>query len=252
MRSPLPVLAVAAAVALLVHADVPSSHAAETPKPAPPAQSATNRWDRELAEFTRADQVNPPPPSPVLFVGSSSIRLWSDLAAVFPDRPLLNRGFGGSHFSDLNEHFDRLVAKYRPSVILVYEGDNDLAGGKSVERVVADFEAFRAKVRNAVPGARCAYLAIKPSPSRTAHFEDQREANRRIQELVRNDPQWTVLDTFSAVLGSDQRPDPACFLKDQLHLNAEGYRRWKGVVGPWLEKVAPKWQVSPAGAAARP
>ena len=219
---------------------------------AAPAQ--TNRWDAEVAAFRKADIANPPPPAPIVFAGSSSVRLWTNLATAFPGRPLLNRGIGGSHLSDVNHHFERLVGQYSPSVVLVYAGDNDIADGKSPETVASDFATFREKIRTRFPSAHGAYIAIKPSPSRLKFWDGQREANRRIAAQIQDDPNWKYLDTFTAVLGSDGKPDPTCFLPDRLHLNAEGYRRWTAVVDPWLEAVGPRWAtpVIPGRAATRP
>jgi len=214
----------------------------------------TNQWDGEVAAFRKADIANPPPPAPILFTGSSSVRLWTNLANAFPGRPLLNRGIGGSHMSDVNHHFERLVGQYAPSVVLVYAGDNDIADGKSPETVAADFATFRDKIRARFPSARGAYIAIKPSPSRMKFREGQQEANRRIAALIQEDPNWKYLDTFTVVLGADGKPDPACFLADNLHLNAEGYRRWTAVIGPWLDAVGPRWPtpIIPGRAATRP
>ncbi|MBU6367862.1 MAG: hypothetical protein KJT01_16725 [Gemmatimonadetes bacterium] len=199
------------------------------------ACGATNRWDAEVAAFARTDAIQAPPSRPVLFVGSSTVRAWRTLAADFPGQPVLNRGFGGCHLSDVNHHFDRVVGAYRPRVIVLYAGDNDLVEGKTASDVSSDLAEFRRLVRERVPEARCAFLAIKPSPKRVSALEVQREANALAAAQVRGDRQWTVLDTFTPLLGADGRPDATLFKDDHLHLNPEGYRRWAGVIRPWLE-----------------
>ena len=201
------------------------------------AGAVTNRWDAEVAAFGRLDAIHAPPSSPVVFVGSSSVRAWRTMAADFPGQPVLNRGFGGCQLSDVNHHFDRVVGVYRPRVIVLYAGDNDLVEGKTASDVAADLAEFRRLVRERVPEARCVFLAIKPSPRRLAALEVQREANARVAALVRGDRQWTVLDTFTPLLGADGRPDASLFKDDKLHLNAEGYRRWVRVIRPWLESI---------------
>ena len=201
----------------------------------PAAMAMTNRWDAEVAAFARHDATNPPPPRPVVMVGSSSIRAWKTMASDLPGQPVLNRGFGGSHLSDVNHHFDAAVAAARPGCIVLYAGDNDVAAGKPPAEVSRDFAEFRRLVKERVPGARCAFLAIKPSPKRAGMLALQREANARVRAQVEADDAWTFLDTFAPILGPDGQPDPACFRQDQLHLNAEGYRRWTQVVRPWLE-----------------
>ena len=75
--------------------------------------------------FEAADKQTPPPKDAVLFVGSSSIRLW-DLKKSFPDLVAINRGFGGSQMSDAARHARRLINVYKPRLIVLYEGDNDL------------------------------------------------------------------------------------------------------------------------------
>src|SRR2546425_5649528 len=63
-------------------------------------EAQTNKWAAEIQAFEASDRTNPPPKAPVVFVGSSSIRLWKTLAQDFPKHHVLNRGFGGSEISD--------------------------------------------------------------------------------------------------------------------------------------------------------
>jgi lysophospholipase L1-like esterase len=95
-----------------------------------------------MAEFARIDASSPSSDGSVLFVGSSSIRLWKTLEEDFPGVSPVNRGFGGSHISDSIVHFDRLVAPHNPRMIVLYAGTNDIASGKSPEEVAADFREF--------------------------------------------------------------------------------------------------------------
>jgi len=202
-------------------------------------RAVTNLWDAEIARFDRIDAVTPRPPHPVVFVGSSSFRLWPRLADTFPAHSVINRGFGGSHLSDINHHFHRAVGRLQPHLVLVYGGDNDLADGKSPAQVAADFARFRALLHTAAPDARAAFIAIKPSPSRIVLLPFQRQANALVQDQIRNDPAWTFLDGATPLLGPDGTPDPTCFVEDRLHLSPEGYRRWTAVVQPWLDRHAP-------------
>ena len=91
----------------------------ETPDPDP------KRFAEAIAKFTEADQANPPAKGGIVFTGSSSIRRW-DLAKSFPKLKPLNRGFGGSHFSDSNHYLEETVLRYEPSVLVVFNGSNDL------------------------------------------------------------------------------------------------------------------------------
>jgi lysophospholipase L1-like esterase len=162
--------------------------------------------------------------------------MWTDLAAAFPDYPVMNRGFGGSQMSDLLYYFDRVVAVYQPALILVYEGDNDLSGGKSVDEVYAEYVEFVARVRKQLPGTDVAFLAVKPSPSRVAYLEAMRQLNTRLKTLAEGDSRLWFIDVFTPMLDGAGQPRPELFGSDMLHMNAAGYALWKPVVGAMLEE----------------
>ncbi|MHC4518317.1 MAG: GDSL-type esterase/lipase family protein [Planctomycetota bacterium] len=195
-------------------------------------------FEAEIRAFEQADIASPPPADPVLFVGSSSIRVWPDLPGDFPDYPVMNRGFGGSHMSDVLYYFDRIVAAYDPALILVYEGDNDLAGGKSVDTVYADYVVFLALVEEKLPGADVAFIATKPSPSRSQYLEVTRQLNTRLEELADSDPHIWFVDVFDPMLGDDGQPRRELFGNDMLHMNAAGYVLWQSIIEPMLDEWA--------------
>src|SRR5687767_2366409 len=124
------------------------------------------RWEREITTFEARDRTNPPPKGAVLFVGSSSIRMWTNLAADFPKLQVINRGFGGSAVADTTHFADRIIFPYEPAKIVLYAGDNDIARGDSPEEVLQNFQAFVKKVHVQLPKTKIYFLAIKPSPSR--------------------------------------------------------------------------------------
>ena len=97
--------------------------------------AAQDRWEKDIAAFEAADQVTPPPKGEILFVGSSTIRLW-DLKASFPDLKTINRGFGGSEMQDTTRYVDRIVVPYSPRIVVVYAGDNDIMGTPSEQIVI--------------------------------------------------------------------------------------------------------------------
>jgi lysophospholipase L1-like esterase len=204
---------------------------------APPADPL--RFEKEIAAFDRRDGANPPPDRPIVFVGSSSIRLWPDLPVSFPNLPVLNRGFGGSHLSDVLFHLDRTVLRYNPSRVVLYAGDNDIADGKTAETVAADFETFVSRVREKAGPIPIDFLAIKPSPKRLALLHDQKRANRLVADVAHRHPDVSVIDVFSPLLDSRGSPDTNFFAADRLHLSPLGYAAWKKVVGEHLTNARP-------------
>lgn len=202
-----------------------------------PAASVTNdhaRWEKEIAAFEAADRTNPPPANAILFIGSSSIRLWKTLAQDYPRHHVLNRGFGGSQIADSVHFAERIVFPYQPRKIIMYAGGNDINAGKSPEQVAADFKAFVQKVHQRLPQTRIAYLSIAPNPARWAQIERVREANRLIKEFTQKDPRLEFIDVFTHMLGPDGLPLPDIFVDDRLHMNAKGYALWKRIVEPYL------------------
>ncbi len=201
------------------------------------AQSKTNAFEKEILAFEASNKTNPPPRNAVLFIGSSSIRLWKNLAQDLPDYRVINRGFGGSHISDSIHFAERIVLPYRPRAIVLYAGGNDLNAGKSPETVLTDFKTFATKVREKLPQTKLVYISIAPNPARWAQIDRVREANRLIRDYILQHPHLSYIDVHPHMLGSDGEPKPDIYVADRLHMNAKGYAIWKEVVGGHLKKV---------------
>ena len=199
-----------------------------------PAPVAADRWAAEIATFEAADQATPFAPGGIVFVGSSSIRLW-DLTSAFPGRPVLNRGFGGTQILDSVRHVDRLVIRHKPATVVFYAGDNDLSAGRTPQQVQADFAAFVNKVHATLPTTRIAFIGIKPSIARWALIDKVREANRLVREYCDRDERLGFVDVDAAMLGWDAKPRPELFVKDGLHMSPKGYEIWNVLVRPFIE-----------------
>ena len=196
----------------------------------------SSKWESEIKAFEAADKTNPPPHDAALFIGSSSIRLWKTLAEDFQEYKVINRGFGGSQIIDSVAFADRIVIPYKPRMILLYAGDNDIAAGKSPEQVLADFKAFARKVRPRLSETKVAFISIKPSPSRWEFAEKIKAANRLIEDFCEQDERLIYIDVFNPMLGADGKPRPELFVEDRLHLNHKGYALWTALTRPRLKK----------------
>lgn len=199
------------------------------------ASHNSSRWTNDIAKFEAQAAAKPPPANPVLFVGSSSIRLWTNLAGHFPDVPVLNRGFGGSQLADVYNYADRIILPYRPRQVVIFAGVNDIHEGKSPQVVFGDFVALVKKIRSGLPGTRISFLSVGVSPSRWKEVEQVREANRLIANWCRRHD-VDFINTAPLMLGPDGQPKPDLYVKDRLHLNEEGYLLWKSAVEPYLIK----------------
>ncbi len=170
-----------------------------------------------------------------MFVGSSSIRLWNGLETSFADQPVvIRRGFGGSRLSDCADLVHRLVLPYQPRLVVLYAGENDLTEGVTPRDLLGHFVRFVQQVQASLPATRVAYMSIKPSPSRTAFMGAMREANLLIQTHVLQHDNLDFIDVHTAMLDNDGRPRSELFVRDQLHLSAEGYGLWRQIVSAHL------------------
>ena len=217
--------------------------------PSPAYLAAQTRWRSELAAFDTADRQQWPSEGGVVFVGSSTIRLWTRLAQDFPQLPVvINHGFGGSTMADCSFFARELVLRYKPRHVLVYAGDNDLAEGRTPIQILESFAQFANTVRAELPQARISYISIKPSPSREKLLTRVRETNDIIAAYLRRLPNSDYIDVFTPMMGADGRPRPELFRGDQLHLNDEGYRLWRSVIGAQLARPTDQTELSIAPA----
>lgn len=197
------------------------------------SRNPSARWESAVREFERQDADSPPPRNHILFVGSSSIRMWK-LDQSFPELKPINRGFGGSEIADAIHFADRLILKHRPRVVVLYAGDNDLARGKTPDRVVADFQKFVKRIRSDRPDTKIVFIAIKPSLARWNLIGQVRAANAAVQEICTQDDLLVFVDIDRPMIGEDGRPRPELFLKDGLHLTEAGYEVWSELVRPHI------------------
>lgn len=201
-------------------------------KPTGPA-----RWESEIQKFETADRASTAATGAVMFYGSSSARLWN-LKESFPGLPTVNRGFGGSRMDDAAYFYDRVVPASKPRVVVLYEGDNDIAGGRTACQVMADFEALVTKHRAALPDSQLICLSVKYSPSRAKFRLEQEAANALLKARCSRDSHLTYCDLATLLLNTNGEPDPKYFMNDMLHLNAEGYAVWSAALRPQLEPPA--------------
>lgn len=224
----------------LIAASAFAAGCASAPAPTAPVAIAVDPvsspdWAGDMRRFAAEDAATPPPKRPVVFTGSSSIRMWQTLAGDFPGVAVLNRGFGGSQLRDVVHYADQLAIHYRPRMILVYGGDNDIDAGRSPQQVLSDFRALLARVRRDLPKVRIAYISIKPSPLRASQLDAQREANALVRAEAGKWPHVEFIDIFTPMLGADGQPRAELFIEDRLHMNRDGYVLWRKIVMPYLK-----------------
>lgn len=193
--------------------------------------SIAQPFANEIAAFKKQDSLKMPARGAVLFVGSSSFRLWKDLEQRFPKKTIINRGFGGSSLPDVKRYLPDIVYPYEPSKIVMYCGENDFTGPGSdtvtAETVYERFVDVYLSIRVKYPLVPFTYVSIKPSPSRRHLLPKMAKANKLIQQYLRYMPHARFVDVYTKMLDKKGNPMPEIFTRDSLHMNAKGYDIWQ-------------------------
>lgn len=194
------------------------------------------RWEGDVSAYEKQDSITGMVSAPILFTGSSSIRMWEDLPQRFPGKRVLNRGIGGSELSDLIYYADRLILKYKPRKIFIYCGGNDIWNGKSPERVLSDFRTLYAILKKKLPDTRIYYISIQSAPSRWEKNDAVIRANELIKAYLTYHTQDVFIDVSTLLYGQNGKPKEEFFIEDRLHLNSKGYDRWTRVIKYFVEQ----------------
>lgn len=192
------------------------------------------RFAQEIGQLLQQPQKSTNKPL-LLFTGSSSIRMWRDLPNYFPDHEVLNMGFGGSQMSDLLFYLDDLVIARQPDQVFLYEGDNDIAEGKKVRRIMRDTRRLLRRLRRALPDVPVVLIAAKPSPARWSLQPGYEKLNKRFSRMATRKANVTFADIWPVMLNEQGVPEPSIFIEDQLHMNAAGYDLWMEVLSPLVK-----------------
>ena len=192
----------------------------------------------EIKAFRRADSITAPPKNAILLIGSSSFTNWKDVAKYFPDQTIINRGFGGSSLPHMIMYAEDVIFKYNPKQILIYCGENDLTGGPTItaDTIFERLKNLHQLIRSKYKKVPIAYISMKPSPSREKYLETMQKGNALIKSFMEHEKRSSYIDVYSSMLDENGKILTHIFLSDKLHMNAEGYKIWQGVIAPYLVK----------------
>ncbi len=193
------------------------------------------RFDDAIAAFEASDKTTMPPKCATLFVGASSIRFWRTLKEDFPDRTVINRGFGGSTVWEVDHYFDRVVAPYHPREIVFYAGENDLwIDKRTPDDIYADFVQFMRLKEKALGSTPVWYISAKPSKQRFEQFATQVALNAKMKALADQRDDLAFIDIVPSMLKPDGTPKDI-FVEDNLHMTPDGYKLWTPIVDAALD-----------------
>lgn len=204
------------------------------------AQILPYKYEGKFNEFKEADLKNPPAKNSILLIGSSSFTFWQDVQDYFPDKDIINRGFGGSTLVDLIYAYKTTVPIYMPKQIVVYCGENDLAFDDSLSscELLARFKVLYNMIRfDFGDQVVVSYVSMKPSPARKQLMKRFEEGNKLIKDFIGEQEMVNYIDLYPHLLKENGEPDEGLYLDDLLHNNEKGYQVWKTVLEPFLVKT---------------
>lgn len=193
----------------------------------------------EIKAFEQLDAIQDYNQDAILFIGSSSIRLWKTLAEDMAPYPVIQRGYGGAHFRDLVFFTDRILADHELSMVVCFVA-NDISGSPkdaTPKEVLKLFKLFVKQVREKHPDIPILQIAITPTLSRWEHWVEINQANELIKSYCENTKHLYYIDTVPTFLDAEDQPKSAWFIGDQLHLNTKGYEVWNSLIKSEVERI---------------
>ena len=197
-------------------------------------QSIENRFEKQVQAYEAADKAAPPPKNAILLVGDSQFFRWKTLAEDLPDYTLINRGIDSFQFSDILQFFERLVLSYKPRMIVLHVGGNDVHNGKSPERVLTDFKTFVARVRATQPKVPIAFSSLTPGPGRWDEANQRKQTNKLLKDYIATQKKLHFIDLWDAMLTPGGQPREELWVGDRIHPNHEGYLLRVKIMRPLL------------------
>lgn len=170
----------------------------------------------------------------IVFTGSSSIRFWKDVQERFPEYQVLNTGFGGSQFSDLELYLDELILNYNPVKVFIYEGDNDIFAKKRPRKIVKRAEYILSILQQRNPNMEIVLISAKPSIARWNYRGRYRRLNRKLDKLAAKNEKIDFVDVWYPML-DNRKVKQDIFIEDGLHMNDKGYDIWYDVIKNYMD-----------------
>ncbi len=194
-----------------------------------------NRFKNSIKAFSEKEYSFNPNKKLIVFAGSSSIRKWEDVADYFPDYNVVNFGFGGSHYSDLIYWYDKLITRFQPDYLFIYEGDNDIAAKKKPGKVYKQAKALIKRIKSDLPKTEVIIISAKPSIARWNLSKKYIKLNKKLNKFCTKQNHVEFADVWKIMLDKNGNVMQDIFIEDGLHMNEKGYNLWKKELDKYLE-----------------
>lgn len=185
-------------------------------------------WEKEVAAIEKRDKNINYPPNSILFVGSSSIRLWNSIEKDMAPYTAIKNGVGGTRLSDIIYYHNRLIKPYKAQGVVIFVA-NDIHGSdqdRSPEEILKLYKKLVKKIKKSHKKTPIFFVEITPTESRWEVWPNTARANLLIKSYTKQHKNLYFIETAQSFIGKDGMPDNSLFVKDRLHLNEQGYQTW--------------------------
>ena len=208
--------------------------------------SQSNRqFEEEVSILERLDVEEKAGEKDILFIGSSSIRLWDNINEDMYPYSSVKRGYGGAHFYDLIHFSERLVKNHTPKAIIIFVA-NDITGSNGLTNLVGDLSPNEVKrlfklnyklIRSIHKFIPIFLIETTPTLKRWKVWSEILKSNKKLESFCKKEPNLYYISTRDKFIGVDGLPIKSLFLNDELHLNTDGYKLWSNIIKTKLIEI---------------
>ena len=191
-------------------------------------------WAERHSEWARAGDQDK---GAVVFLGDSITQGWHSLANAFPNLKVANRGIGGDTTRGVLYRLNDDVLNLDPKAIVLLIGTNDIGLGARPEDVADNLEGILQEIKKFNPNLPVIICDVMPRSDHNQHPADRiKQLNSLVAAAIKNDPQFTLCDTWSIYANKDG-DCPKDEFPDLLHPNATGYAKWAAALKPIFARL---------------
>ena len=189
-------------------------------------------WSERRAAWAKrvdADQKS------LAFLGDSITQGWGDdLGGSFPGVKVANRGISGDTTRGMLIRLRGDVLALNPTGVVLLMGTNDLEEQAEPKTIAGNLKLIISELKKHNPKMPIVLCQVFPSSASMKRPADKiKEINKLYGEVVKGDPQVTLVETWP-LFADEQGDAKAAEFPDLLHPNGLGYAKWAAALRPIL------------------
>ena len=197
------------------------------------------KWENEIIKLENLDSSQDYTTNQILFIGSSSIRLWKSIKRDLEPYEPIRRAYGGARYTDLIHFTERLVSPHNIKAVGIFVA-NDITGGEndlSPKEVLKLAKYVVKQIRTSHKSSSVFFIETTPTPKRWKAWSKISQANDLIKEFCDSSDRLFYISTRDYFIGDNGLPTEEFFIRDKLHLNRKGYALWADIIKKNLTEV---------------